>query len=219
MRCLRPDYWVMRLSLLGLTSEGVDRVAEWIESTAPPSARPQVRSVVNRVRELQKSKNAPEETLCVNVTGGARQGPEMKEARQWIASGPFRGQFSEVEGPLIRATNGGSLLTHRPLKPGSTYAHLTRAIEDAYHLSEAMEEKDTELDLMGSDPRKPKFGNHWARRKSDKTARETMEQTGATAEDIDDQYGWRQKERRKVQQLHYSGTRELKAKARTSMML
>ena len=82
-----------------------------------------------------------------------------------------------------------------------------------------MEEKDTELDLMGSDPRKPKFGNHWARRKSDKTARETMEQTGATAEDIDDQYGWRQKERRKVQQLHYSGTRELKAKARTSMML
>ena len=50
----------------------------------------------------------------------------------WIASGPFRGQFSEVEGPLIRATNGGNLLTHRPLKPGSTYAHLTRAIEDAY---------------------------------------------------------------------------------------
>ena len=84
-----------------------------------------------------------------------------------------------------------------------------------------MEEKVTELDLMGSDPRKPKFGNHWARQnqKSDKTARETMAKTGATPEDIDDQYGWRQKERRKVQQLHYSGTRELKAKARTSMML
>ena len=78
MRCLRPDYWVMRLSLLGLTSDGVDRVAEWMESTAPPSARPQVRSVVNRVRELQKSKNASEETLCVNVTGGARQGPEQR---------------------------------------------------------------------------------------------------------------------------------------------
>ena len=95
------------------------------------------------------------------------------------------------------------------------------AIEDAYHLSEAIEENDTELDLMGSDPRKPKFGNYWAQRKSDKTVRETMEQTGATTEDIDDQYGWRQKERRKVQQLqlHYSGTRELKAKARTSMML
>ena len=60
------------------------------------------------------------------------------------------------------------------------------AIDDAYHLSEAIEENDTELDLMGSDPRKPKFGNYWARRKSDKTARETMEQTGATTEDIDD---------------------------------
>ena len=36
--------------------------------------------------------------------------------------------------------------------------------------------------FMGSDPRKPKLENHWARRKSDKTARETMEHTGATTE-------------------------------------
>ena len=41
----------------------------------------------------------------------------------------------------------------------------------------------------------------------------------ATEDDIDDQLGWRQKERRKVQQLHYSGTRELVKKARTTMML
>ena len=89
------------------------------------------------------------------------------------------------------------------------------------HLSEAVEEKDTELDLMGSDPRKPKFGTHWARRKADKTARETRGETEATEDDIEDQLGWRhrQKERRKVQQLHYNGTRELAKKARTTMML
>ena len=82
-----------------------------------------------------------------------------------------------------------------------------------------MEEKDTELDLMGSDPAKPKFGNHWARRKADKEARDHMEQTGSSEDTIDDQFGWRQKERRKVQQLHYSGQTELKKKARTTMML
>ena len=72
---------------------------------------------------------------------------------------------------------------------------------------------------MGSDPRKLKFGNHWARRKADKTARETRSVTGVTEEAIDDQLGWRQKERRKVQQVHYSGTMELVLKARTTMML
>ena len=102
MRCLRPDYWVMRLSLLGLTAEDVERVINWMESTAPPSVRPQVKSIVNRIQELQRSKNASEETLCVNVTGGALKGREMNEARLWIADGPYKKQFSEVEGALIR---------------------------------------------------------------------------------------------------------------------
>ena len=46
-----------------------------------------------------------------------------------------------------------------------------------------------------------------------------MGYTGSSEDTIDDQFGWRQKERRKVQQLHYSGQTELKKKARTTMML
>ena len=127
----------------------------------------------------------------------------MREARRWIEASPFKQYFNEVDGPLIRATaSGGNILTHRPLQPGSTYSHLTRAIEDAYHLSREMIEPDTELDLMGSDPENPKFGHHWARRKGDKIARDTMAQTGTMEETIDDQFGWRQRERRKVQQIH-----------------
>ena len=55
----------------------------------------------------------------------------MKEARKWIKAGPFERLFNEVDGPLIRATNGSTLLTHRPLKPGSTYGHLSKAIAEA----------------------------------------------------------------------------------------
>ena len=105
------------------------------------------------------------------------------------------------------------------MRPGSAYTHLTRALEDAYHLSRVMDVPDTELDLMGSDPLKPKFGHHWARRKGDKEARDSMVATGTTEETIDDQFGWRQKERRKVQQIHYSGRLELVKKARATMML
>ena len=46
-----------------------------------------------------------------------------------------------------------------------------------------------------------------------------MELTGTTEDTIDDEFGWRQKERRKVQQIHYSGRTELEKKARTTMML
>ena len=44
-------------------------------------------------------------------------------------------------------------------------------------------------------------------------------ETGTVEDTIDDQFGWRQKERRKVQQIHYSGRLELVKKARTTMML
>ena len=46
-----------------------------------------------------------------------------------------------------------------------------------------------------------------------------MAATGTTEETIDDQFGWRQKERQKVQQIHYSGRLELEKKARTTMLL
>ena len=86
-------------------------------------------------------------------------------------------------------------------------------------MSRSMSEPDTEIDLMGSDPEKPKFGNHWARRKGDKEARDGMATTGTTEETIDDQFGWRQKERKKIQQIHYSGRLEIMKKARATMLL
>ena len=44
-------------------------------------------------------------------------------------------------------------------------------------------------------------------------------ETGAEKGDIDDMYGWKQKERKKDQQLSYAGPRERAHRARISMMI
>ena len=75
------------------------------------------------------------------------------------------------------------------------------------------------MDLGTNDPVNPKFGNHWARRKADQVARDTMVQTGTSEETIDDCFGWNQKARRKKQQIHYQGTTEIVKLANVTMML
>ena len=173
---------------------------------------------MDRIRQLRKAKGTHEEKQVVNIVGGTRNGPVMTHARSWAEASPWKCFFAVVDGPLIRAFKG-RLLTHRPLQPSSTYTHLSQAVVDAYHLGRRSGVVDPELDLMGSDPEKPKVGNHWARRKGDKEARDFMHVTGVSEGIIDDQFGWNQKQRQQAQQIHYSGRTELLLKAKCTMML
>ena len=129
------------------------------------------------------------------------------------------GRFGDiVKGPLIRATEGNSI-THMPLQPGSTYAHLTQAMTDAYHECRLSGEPDQELDLGSHDAMKPKIGHHWARRKADQVARDTAEATDTDKETIDEALGWNQKEAKRESQLHYAGSTNILKLARVTMML
>ena len=78
---------------------------------------------------------------------------------------------------------------------------------------------DQELDIGSHDPTKPKIGNHWARRKADQVARDTMVFTETTKETIDEALGWNQREAKREQQIHYSGSADLLKLARVTMML
>ena len=123
-----------------------------------------------------------------------------------------------LAGPLLRATDGKKL-THMPLQSSSTYAHLSKAVLEAYHISRKMAEPDTELDLGDNDPLDLKIGNHWARRKADAVARETAKEYELSVELIDEYFGWDQKARRRKQQIHYSGRTKLLKLARITMGL
>ena len=121
-------------------------------------------------------------------------------------------------GPLLRATSVGNvkLITHMPLASGSTYTHVPKALYEAWEINVNDGVVDTELSLLGE---KPKFGNHGNRRKADRVACETMDLTGCSIGDINDHFGWEQKERRKKSQLHYKGSSHRNKRARVTMMI
>ena len=68
-----------------------------------------------------------------------------------------------------------------------------------------------ELDLEGQ--KEPKDMN---RRKADKEANDTHHLTGVTEGEIDDIFGWNQKEQKKTSRLHFHGRNERQQRANRS---
>ena len=104
-----------------------------------------------------------------------------------------------------------------PLAPDSSYTHVIGALKRAYTISSRLDEPDLELDLEGLSS--PKWAHHTFRCTSDRKARDTMAETGASKDDIDDQFGWLQAARAKDQQKAYAGIAERSVRARCTMMI
>lgn len=218
MTILRPDYTVVRISLLGMTRARMEQLIEALEQCTVASINRYVNYTIRRMREKLETENDGEEKKYVNIAGGEKLGKEVTTATAWVRKVGFAAFMDEVDGPLLRATDGKKI-THMPLQPGSTYAHLSKSISNAYEVSRKMAEPDTELDLGAQDPDDPKFGNHWARRKADQVAQDTMEETETTPDLIDEYFGWNQKARKMKQQIHYRGRTGMLKLARITMML
>ena len=124
-------------------------------------------------------------------------------------------KWEKVDASMTRATRG-HLLTHMPLAPDSSYTHIMKAVRSAYEVSSQMDEPDPELDLDGLE--EPKWGHHSMRRAADKKARDSAEEVGLEKGEIDDLFGWKQRERRKDMQLHYAGPDESAKLARATML-
>ena len=158
----------------------------------------------------------------VNVAAGAwdassRQfsGP-LRAARDLLASRGLGNFLDIVPGPLFRATHG-KRLSHMPLTTRSSYTHLMGALRGAWDISSSMEEPDEELDLDGLES--PKWGHQTFRRTADKIARASTSETGASKTDIDDMFGWKQAERAKDMQMHYSGYGDRVHRAKITMLV
>jgi len=134
----------------------------------------------------------------------------------WLKASGLERYADVTKGPLLRASHGNAL-SHMPYQADSSYESIIGAMSDAYELSRVMGEPDVELDLAGRE--EPKWGHHSLRRAADRIARDTMAETGVDKGDIDDMFGWKQKERSKDMQLHYAGRRDRARRARITMMV
>ena len=111
-----------------------------------------------------------------------------------------------VPGPLLRATTGGARpqATHMPLAVSSTFAPTKELLEKAFEMSmEDPANPDPHLNLRRGE--QPKWSTHSLRRLAATTARRHREKSGATVDEIDLYFGWKEKILKKAMQMHYAG--------------
>ena len=208
----RPDYYVVRLSLVALADDGgrdrqrLDLVGRLMRRSRSTEARRWADYVVFRGKQRLDADSM--DKRYINLVGGPRDSADIATVMAELSLAGFDDWLSVVPGPLLRATHGAAKgLTHMPIVPGSTYSILHDCFDAAF--TEANRSSpDPELDLQGFDS--PLWGHHSLRRFADTVARETMQITGATEQDIDIVFGWLEAFYSAKMQLHYQSrfTRE-----------
>ena len=194
-----PNYEVLRVSLLGMTSEEFERMGRVLSESRSAEVRRLAPYSVQRGGGRLRATGSMEKRY-INVIGGAPGCDDMATASFELQRAGFGEFMRVVPGPLIRATQGPKILAHMPLQPASTYSAL-HALLDATFAAANADGPDPELDLQGR--AEPLWGHHSFRRFADTVARTTRGLTGATEQDIDIIFGWNESMYSHKMQLHY----------------
>ena len=200
----QPNYYVVRLSLLGLVAEDGAARVQVLGRILGRSESAEVRkwASFSELRAAQRRTAGSMDKRYVNVVGGAWDCRDIRVACLELERAGF-GQIQIVPGPLIRSTYGKMGFTHMPVTPQSTYDSLHKIMDKAF-AEVNRNSPDPELDLDGL--ASPLWGHHSFRRFADTVARQTMELTGATEQDIDLIFGWMEAFYSAKMQVHYQAT-------------
>ena len=217
-----PDYSVVRVSLVGLgvtdteSKARLEALCDLLDRSRSPEVRRHASTSRTKARERFAASTSMDKRY-VNVVGGMGGRPVYREDGSAVVEGMskeistvvaelakagFSGtdRVTIVPGPLVRASShGGKVQSHMPWVPSSSYDHLHEMLGEAHLLAGGL--ADPQLDLQGL--AKPLWGHHSNRRGSDTIARATMSETGATEQDIDLTYGWREAMYSHIMQVHY----------------
>jgi hypothetical protein len=215
-----PDYFVLRVSLIGLTgTEGQQRFA-LLGRLLTRSADPEVRrwASFSQLRgEQRRSATGSMDKRYINVTGGARGCRSISTASLELERAGF-GEFCSITpGPLMRATHGRLGASHMPLSTQSTYDSLNLMMAEAFIRASPAGDPDPELDLQGLE--QPLWGHHSFRRMADTIARQTRDVTGASEQDIDLLFGWMEAFYSSKMQMHYETKLIREARAAITRMI
>ena len=200
-----PDFYVVRVSLMGLVGEaGRQRLllmGRLLRTSASPMARRWADFSVLRGEQRRAAATSMDKRY-INVIGGCRASPEIALVSLELTRTGFGELISIVPGPMMRATQGTALgASFMPLDPQSTYGKLHEMLDAAYAGCSPAGDPDPELDLAGL--ASPLWGHHSFRRFADTVARQTMGETGATEQDIDLMFGWMEAYYSARMQIHY----------------
>jgi hypothetical protein len=218
VRVTRPDFWVVRVSLLGMDEAGMRSLTRALTECEVEQVRRHAGTSAKYIKLRYLGENVAKK--YVNIAGGGGQDADVRAALAWALA---RGlQASLMPGPLLLATTGGksSAPTLMPLSTASTFAPTKELLQKAFVKANADEEdQDPDLDVRAG--RETKWSTHSLRRLADTTACRYREVTGVSEAEIDIFFGWNERVLHKAMQMHYASmsTRELMALAKVTGMM
>lgn len=141
MQVERPDYWVVRISLLDMTDAQVAKLARAIGGAKDGDVALQAKATLVKLQQRRNAHTLGEERKYVNVAGGPRDGPQLRTAEALMRANGLHTFMDKVPGPLLSSTHGRRL-SHMPLAVDSSYTHLIGALRKAWVISEAMDDPE-----------------------------------------------------------------------------
>ena len=202
----RADYWVVRVSLLGVDEADLESLGELLSSATDSEIVKHAKATMTYARERHKAFGVGSQAKkYVNVTGGQATSVSIAAAVDLLKKNGWAKYASVVPGPLIRATSG-FLITHMPLSTASTFDTTKKLLTSSCEVANR-DSPDPHLDLQGRTV--PVWTTHSLRRLSDTNARRFMKDTRFGRKPVEPWeinllYGWNEAEMEKDMQMHYA---------------
>ena len=201
MKETRPDFWVVRVSMLGLDEKRLNQLLGLVGRSELQSGRRH--AAATKVDAKRRYMAASQEKKYINVAAGSSKDEELDVFLRRLREAGYNAH--KVPGPLLLATTGGkhAKVKIMPLSVSSTFAVTKELLTRAWKKANEDElDPDPDLDLESG--REPKWSTHSLRRLADTVARRYAGETGATEAQIDIYFGWHEKILLKAMQNHYN---------------
>jgi hypothetical protein len=222
----RPDFYVVRVSLLGVGDQigqvPITKLFGFLKSCVHESVQTHLATTRQKGEERAKANGTGSQAKkYINVAGGRGDDASLVKLRDQLTALGF--QTSVVPGPLLLASTGGkaSRPTLMPLSTSSTFTMTKEILSKAYLMSNSdPNDPDPDLEVDFAAGETPKWTTHSLRRMADTVARRYQETTGVSEADIDLFFGWNERVLLKAMQVHYASmsVRERMKKAKVTCM-
>ena len=204
VRVITPDFWVVRVSLLGLNEQGVNRLLNVLSKDKSISVFRHLETTKTEARRRYAASGSESQTKkYINVASGDSTDASLDEVVARLCALGYTAQ--KLPGPLLLATTGGNRQVPKLLPYSTSTASaptkeiLTKAWQAGFVGGVS---QDPDLDLAPG--AMPKWSTHSLRRLGDTVARRYRHVTGVTADQIDIYFGWQEKILLLAMQVHYA---------------
>ena len=204
VKVTRPDFWVARVSLLGMEEKpGLRSLLAALKECRLSNVQEHLRSSEKYAKARYMASGASSgEKKFVNVAGGRRSDPELAQVVSYMRQRGFTAHL--VPGPLLLATTGGKAPrpTLMPFSTSSASTPVKKMLMAAYEkANQDPADPDPHIDLQAG--KAPKFSTHSLRREADTAARRLRVKSETTEPEIDIYFGWNERVLLKAMQVHY----------------